>query len=104
MQEKLLFFFPNQADYGVHVNISGTGVLKHAPNPENAIRLIEHLVSSKAQQIFAEVNNEYPVVDGVPLTATLQSWGKFKSDDINVSVYGQNNTQAVRIFDRVNWP
>ncbi len=101
---KVAIFFPNQADYGVHINISGTGVLKHAPNPENAVRLIEYLISAEAQQVFAEVNNEYPVVDGVPIAATLQSWGNFKSDEINVSIYGLNNTKAVQIFDRVNWP
>ncbi len=101
---KVAIFFPNQADYGVHVNISGAGVLKHAPNPENASQLIEYLVSPEAQQIFSEVNNEYPVVDGVPIAAVLQSWGQFKSDGISVYIYGQNNTEAVRIFDRVNWP
>ena len=101
---KVAIFFPNQADYGVHVNISGAGVLKHAPNPENAILLLEHLVSPEAQKVFAEINNEYPVIDGVPLAAALQSWGQFKSDEINVSIYGFNNTEAVRIFDRVSWP
>ncbi len=101
---KVAIFFPNQADYGVHVNISGAGVLKHAPNPENSVRLIEYLVSPEAQKVFAGVNNEYPVIDGVPLAAALQSWGQFKSDEINVSIYGFNNTEAVRIFDRVSWP
>lgn len=101
---KVAIFFPNQDNYGVHINISGVGVLKYAPNTENAVRLIEYLISPEAQEIFAAANNEYPIISGVAIPQTLQSWGEFKSDNLNVSVYGKNNSEAVRIFDRVNWP
>ena len=94
--------FPNQADRGTHVNISGAGVLKHAPNREAAMKFLEYLASDSAQRYFAEGNNEYPVV-GDADNAALASLGSFRSDEINVAVYGENQPEAQRIFDRAGW-
>ena len=101
--EKLGVFFPNQEDRGTHVNISGAGVLVHAPNPENAIRLIEYLTTEEAQRWYAEVNQEYPVRPDVPASEILQSFGDFKADSLNLSLLGQHNAEAVRIMDRAGW-
>lgn len=100
---KVGIIFPNQEDRGVHVNIGGAGVVATAPNRENAVRFLEFLASDTAQQIFAESNHEFPVVDGVLRNPVLDSWGHLNIDDINVSVLGENNPEAVRIFDRVGW-
>ena len=70
--------FPNQEDRGAHVNISGAGVLKHAPNRDNAVKFLEYLTSDFAQGLFAEGNNEYPVVG--PATGLIVSLGEFKED------------------------
>jgi hypothetical protein len=64
--EKVGIFFPNQGDRGTHVNVSGVGLLAHAPNRANAIKLIEYLVSPEAQRYLAEVNFEYPANPSVP--------------------------------------
>lgn len=101
--QKIGIFFPNQADRGTHMNVSGGGVAKYAPNKANAIKLLEFLSSDKAQQVFAEGNQEYPVKQGVPLSATLASWGTFKGDTLNIVELGKLNAAAVKVFDAAGW-
>jgi len=101
--EQLGVFFPNQEDRGTHVNISGAGVTTHAPNRENAVRLIEFLTSEEAQRWYAEANQEYPVRPDVPASEVLQAFGDFKMDTLNLSLLGEHNAEAVRIMDRARW-
>lgn len=101
--EKVAVVFPNQDDRGTHINVGGAGLVANAQNPENGIRFLEFLSSDEAQEILAERNYEFPVVEGVKKDPVLDSWGDFKRDDINMTVLGENNPEAVRIFDRVGW-
>lgn len=101
--EKIGLYFPNQEGRGTHINVSGAGVAKHAPNKENAIRFIEFLASVEAQKIFANSNYEYPVLEGLEPAQTLQEWGEFKEDTLNLSALGENNKEAVLIFDEAGW-
>lgn len=96
-------FFPNQETTGTHINVSGAGVAKYAPNKENAIKFIEFLVSEEAQSVFALTNYEYPVNENVEISETLKNWGKFKEDKINLSLLGENNKNAVILFDEGGW-
>lgn len=100
---KIGVFFPNQDDRGTHVNISGGGVLKTAPNRAAAVQFLEYLASREAQQIFAASNNEYPAVAGVPVDSVLESYGTFKQDSLNASVFGRNNADALKLMDRAGW-
>ena len=95
--------FPNQKDRGAHVNISGAGVLKTAPNRAHAIRFLEFLVSDEAQKVFAAGNNEYPVVKGVDPPPVLKQFGEFKADVVSAHKFGQNNQRAIRMMDRAKW-
>ncbi len=101
---KFELFFPNQRDRGAHVNISGAGVTKYAPNAENAERLIEFLLRDDIQTAFASGNNEFPVVPGVAVEGPIAAYTDFKADDLSVAALGENQAEAVRIFDRVGWP
>lgn len=101
--EKIGVFFPNQSDRGTHVNISGAGVLKNAPNARAAVQFLEYLASPEAQRIFAQGNNEYPVVEGVEVDAVVEDFGNFEEDPLNASVFGSNNPEALRITDRAGW-
>ncbi len=101
--EKLGVVFPNQDDRGTHVNISGAGVLKHAPNRDAAVKFLEYLASDEAQRHLASGNNEYPVVPSVPTDETLAGLGDFKEDTVNVSVLGENQPTAQKVYDRVGW-
>lgn len=102
--EKVGVVFPNQATTGTHVNISGVGVLKHAPNRDAAIKFLEYLTSEDAQRYFADGNNEWPVVQGVKVdNPALTSFGEIKYDSLNVSALGRNQPTAQKIYDRVGW-
>lgn len=101
--EKVGLFFPNQDTTGTHINVSGIGVTKHAPNEDNAVKLIEYLSGEDAQDDFAQANYEYPVNPNVEPSELLQSWGDFKSQDINLSSLGENNANAMKIFQEVGW-
>lgn len=100
---KLAVFWPDQDGRGVHVNVSGIGLTAAARNVEPARKLMEFLVSDTAQRWYAESNHEYPVVAGVAPSATLQAWGTFKADSINLSELGRQNAAAVRLMDRAGW-
>ncbi|MBY5940189.1 Fe(3+) ABC transporter substrate-binding protein [Halomonas sp. DP5N14-9] len=101
--ESVQILFPNQDDRGAHVNVGGAGLVKGAPNHDNAVAFLEFLASDEAQELFAVGNHEFPVVEGVAVDEVLGSWGEFKKDEVNVSVLGENNPEAVKIFDRVGW-
>jgi len=101
--QKLHIIWPNQNDRGAHANISGAGLLANAPNPDNGIKLIEFLSSEEAQAIYANINYEYPVKQGIDVNPILSQWGKFKADTINLSVLGDNNSEAVMLMDRAGW-
>lgn len=100
---KVSLFWPNQNDRGAHVNISGAGVTKSAKNKNEAIKLLEFLISHDAQYWYAEKNYEYPVKKGVVVSRTLQQWGDFVSDDINLNQLGKLNAKAVRLMDKSGW-
>ena len=101
----LALLWPNQdpGGRGVHVNVSGAGITAHAKHRENAVRLLEFLVSPESQAWYAEVNHEYPVVAGVPVSETLRSFGTFEVDTLNLTKLGVNNRMAVELMDRVGW-
>ena len=100
---KVGVFFPNQGGRGAHMNISGAGVLKTAPNRSNAVKFMEFMVTANAQEIFAKSNSEYPVLDGIELGPVLKGFGNFKKSKTLVEALGRNNPTAVQIADRAGW-
>lgn len=100
---KVAVFWPDQQGRGVHVNISGAGIVKHARNVANARRLIEFLVSPEAQAWYAENNQEYPVRADVAVSPVLKGLGSYKADQISMSRLGANNARAVKLMDRAGW-
>ena len=101
---KVGFIWPNQSTSGTHVNISGGGVAKNAPNKANAVAFLEYLASPSAQTYFANGNNEFPVTKGATLiNAELTSLGKFKQEQVSVATIGKNQVVAQRILDRVGY-
>lgn len=103
--EKVTLFWPNQGDNarGTHINISGAAITKAAKNKDNAVKLMEYMTDDAAQTWYAETNGEYPVKLGIDASETLQSWGKFKADALNMSELGSNNATAVKIMDKAGW-
>lgn len=101
--EQVAIVWPNQDGRGAHVNVSGAGVTKYASNEDNAVKLLEFLLSPEAQAWYAEVNNEFPVRPDAEASAILSEWGDFKQDDLNLSNLGIHNSEAVRLMDRAGW-
>lgn len=101
--ESVYVIFPNQAGRGTHINVSGVGVLKNAPNKDNAIKLVEFLLSPEAQEMLTNGNFEYPVNPSVAPNALLESWGEFKVQEPDFESYYKNAKEALKIFDEVGW-
>lgn len=95
--------FPDQDGTGTHVNISGAGLVKTAPNRANAIKFLEYLTEEKAQRYFADGNNEYPAVIGLKANSAVEKLGTFKPDTLNAAEIGKGQAEAVKIFDRAGW-
>ena len=101
--DKVAVFWPNQADRGAHVNISGAAIMAASKNKGNAVKLLEFLSSDESQQWYAETNGEYPIRDGIAISEQLKSWGEFKKDILNLDQLGALNPEAVRLMDRAGW-
>lgn len=94
---------PTFQDGGTHVNLSGVVLAKHAPNKANAIKLMEWLVSEKAQHMYADVNYEYPVLAGVALNPTIAAYGALKPDPMPISQIAENKKAAATLVDKVGF-
>ncbi|RAK00831.1 Fe(3+) ABC transporter substrate-binding protein [Aliidiomarina maris] len=92
-----------EGEQGVHVNVSGIGLLRHAQHEDNAIRLMEFLAGAQAQSQYAQRNQEYPVRVDSEQSEITAAWGEFRADDLPISVLGDNNAAAVRIMNRAGW-
>ncbi|MEL1236485.1 MAG: Fe(3+) ABC transporter substrate-binding protein [Candidatus Neomarinimicrobiota bacterium] len=101
--EKLNIFFPNQNGRGTHINISGVAVTKSSKNKKEAIRFIEFLTDEDNQRIFSEANYEYPLDYNNSKSKIHLKWGRFKADNIDLTILGKNNAEAVKIFDLAGW-
>lgn len=101
--EQVNLVFPNQDGRGAHVNVSGAGITKHAPNKDNALKLLKFLTSQKAQEAYAAENYEYPVVKDVNLPKALEKRSDFKKDSLNLNKLGQMNRKAVKMADEAGW-
>ena len=101
--DNLTLFWANQSDRGVHVNISGAGIVKTSKNKQAATLLLEYLSSEKAQDFYASANKEYPVLDGAMVHASIKDWGEFIEDNINVGILGSLQKEAVFLAQEVGY-
>ncbi|MEM9359368.1 MAG: extracellular solute-binding protein [Pseudomonadota bacterium] len=102
-QDNIGWVFPNQNDFGAHMNISGGGVAANSPNRENAILFLEYLASESAQQYFSAGNDEYPAVPGTGLAPSVAALGVFRPDTIDLSEIADNIDAAQRILNEAGW-
>lgn len=97
----LAVFWPDEP--GVHVNISGAGITRHATNPDAALALLEWLSSAEAQALFASLNLEFPANPQVAADPVVTAWGEFRQDPLNVATAGELQAAAVRLMDRAGY-
>ncbi len=101
--EAVRLIFPNQDGRGTHINISGGGVARYSKNKAEAIRFLEFLTSKEAQDLYGEINFEYPVNPAIEPSAELKSWGDFKEDQMPISRIAELAPDAQKLIDRVGW-
>lgn len=87
----------------MHMNVSGMAMTRHAPNPDNALALMEFLVSDEAQRMYSELNSEYPVKAGVEWSDLQKSWGEFKVDETSLRDIAAQRAAAIRLADEVGY-
>ena len=95
--------FPNTNGRGTHVNISGAVLARNAPHRENALKLMEFLASDEGQELYAQVNNEYPVKEGIPWSPLVKSWRDFNSDSISLNEIAALRKRASKLIDKVGF-
>ena len=102
---KVKILFPNQKGRGTHMNISGAGILKYAPNKDNAVKLLEFLVTPEAQKHIVNNTFEYPIIGGVEPSPLISQFGlDFKQDlETNVSTFAKRQAEALRIMTEAGW-
>lgn len=101
--KSIKILFPNAMDRGTHVNISGMALAKHAPNKDNALKLMEFLASPEAQSIYAEQVFEYPIAPGTQPSAVVSGFGEIKSDSLPLETIAKNRKPASEMVDRVGF-
>ena len=102
--KKVKMIFPNQENRGAHINISGAGILKNAPNKDNANSFIEFLISKRVQKYMIDKSYEYSVLNDVPPSIEIAGFGtNFKEDQTSVRSFGELNPDAVKLMDRSGW-
>ena len=102
--KKVKMIFPNQDNRGAHINISGAGILKNAPNKDNANSFIEFLISKRVQKYMIDKSYEYSVLNDVAPSIEIAGFGTdFKEDQTSVRSFGELNPYAVKLMDRSGW-
>ena len=103
--KKVIPYFPNQKNRGTHMNISGAGILKYAPNKQNAIKLLEFLLTKDSQTHIVNNTFEYPIIKGAEPNKLIAQFGtNFKQDlNTNVSVYSKRQSEALKIMTEAGW-
>ena len=102
--KKVIPFFPNQSERGTHINISGGGILKNSPNPENAIKLLEFLLTKEAQTHIVQNTFEYSILDNVEPHELIKKMGEFKQDlNTPVKNYIKYQSDAFEMMLKAGW-
>ncbi len=95
--------FPNAADRGSHVNVSGMAMALNAPNKGNALKLMQYLASGEAQQLYAEKVFEYPVDPNFKPSALVAGWGDLKADALPLAKIAENRKLASELVDKIGF-
>ena len=94
---------PTFAGGGTHVNLSGVVLAKHAPNKDNAVKLVEWLAGEHAQHMYADVNYEYPLLSEIKVNPTIAGYGTLKADALPLSEIARNKKAAANLVDKVGF-
>ncbi|HEC12414.1 MAG TPA: extracellular solute-binding protein [Acidiferrobacteraceae bacterium] len=99
----LSLYWPNQTTSGVHVNVSGAGVVAASKHKKAAQAFLEWMSGATAQRLLADGNMEYPANPAIKPHAIVSAWGEFKQDTINLSSAGRLQVKAIKLMDRAGY-
>ncbi|MBC7157603.1 MAG: Fe(3+) ABC transporter substrate-binding protein [Rhodobacteraceae bacterium] len=95
--------YPEFENGGTHMNVSGVAMTGAAPHRDEALQLMEYLVSPEAQAIYAEINHEFPVLEGAKWSDLVASWGTFTPDPVDLTEVARARPTALRIMEEVDF-
>ena len=95
--------FANSKSKGTHANITGAAIAKNAPNLENAVKLLDFLISEQGQSMYAKSNYEYPVRAGVELDPVVASFGELVIDELHILEVAKHRQEASELVDKVGY-
>ncbi len=95
--------FPNAADRGTHVAVSGAALMKHAPNREGGIKLIELLTSELGQRMYSAINDEYPVSEAVAPPTLMANWPPLRADALPLHRLAELREEAQKLVNAVRF-
>lgn len=101
--ESVRIVFPEFEEGGTHVNLSGVALTKAAPNKEQAIQLMEWLSSEEAQEIYAQVNGEYPLKEGTEASDLVKGWGTFTPDNKPLGEIAKLRPASLKLMESVDF-
>ena len=85
------------------MNISGIALLKEETR-EISEQLITFLLSDAAQSVYANDNNEFPVLPTIPVSyQILELGGEVTFDDLELSKIAENRSTVIQILNQINF-
>ncbi|MBW8296528.1 extracellular solute-binding protein [Sphingopyxis sp.] len=101
--DKVKLGFPSLDGKGAHVNISGGGVAKNAPNQANAVKLLEFFASADSQKHISANNNEYPASPDVPAPPPVDAFANFTANPMSVAAFAARQPAALSLMSAAGW-
>lgn len=95
--------FPTFEDGGTQVNVTGAAVARHAPNRDQAVALLEFLVSPEAQKIYAEANFEHPISNAVEVSPLIAAFGTLNPDTTPLTEIDTHRAAASALAEKVGF-
>lgn len=89
------------AGKGVHTNVSGIAVARHARNVAEATRLVEFMVGETAQRMYAFNNGELPVRAGVTMPSGLEEANRTRADGLSLQRIAAGRGRASELVELV---
>jgi iron(III) transport system substrate-binding protein len=93
-----------EGEMGVAWNVAGIAISKYSQKSAAAVKFVEYLVSEKGQQLFAEVNREYPARKGVASAAEIPAANTIRAAGVSMETLGKQRNATIDLLEAVGMP
>lgn len=101
--DAMKILFPNADGRGSHTSVSGVALMKHAPNREAAVRVIEFLASEAGQKIYSTMLYAYPVIPSLPSSDFVKGFGDLLPDKLPLTEVARLRKDALDLVNEVRF-